>query len=86
MITIIRLQFFATAEKLSLFVTDRRSVTSSYHGSKISGSQQPFLTEAAICIFEQWKKSMGYRFVPECNHAQGNNTCYFSFIFSAIFA
>ena len=65
---------------------EKRSVTSGYHGSKISGSQQPFLTEAAICIFERWKKSMGYCFVPECNHAQENNKCYFPFIFSAIFA
>ena len=40
--------------------TERRSVTSRYHGSKISGSQQSFLTETAICIVERWKKSMGY--------------------------
>ena len=25
--------------------------------------------ETAICIFERWKKSMGYHFDPECNHA-----------------
>ena len=81
MITIMQLQFIATAEKLSLFIMEKRSVTSGYHGSKISASQQPFLTEAAICIFEQWKKSMGYRFVPECNHAQENDTCYFSSFF-----
>ena len=24
----------------------------------------------SICIVERWKKSMGYRFVPACNHAQ----------------
>ena len=41
------------------------------------GSQQPFLTEAAICIVERWKKSIGYRFVPECNHAQESQTCHF---------
>ena len=35
-------------------------------GSKIAGSQQPFLTETAICIAERWKKSMGYRFVSKC--------------------
>ena len=63
---------------------EKRSVTTGYHGSKISGSQQPFLTEAAICIFEQWKKSMGYRFVPECNHAQGNNTLFFLHFFCHI--
>ena len=39
-------------------------------GSKIAGSQQPFLTETAICIVERWKKSMGYRFVSKCNRAQ----------------
>ena len=35
---------------------ERRSVTSCYHGSNICGSQQPFLTETAICIVERWKK------------------------------
>ena len=29
-----------------------RSVTSRYHGSQISGSQQFFLTETAVCIIE----------------------------------
>ena len=48
----------------------RRPVTSDYHGSKISGSQQSFLTETVIFIVERWQKSMGSRFVPECNHAQ----------------
>ena len=60
-----------------------RSLTSRYHGRKISRSQQFFLTETAICIVERWKKSMGYRFVPECNHAQESHTCHF---FSAILA
>ena len=46
-----------------------------YHDSKISGSQQSFLTETAICIAEWWKKSMGYCFVPECNHVQESHTC-----------
>ena len=51
---------------LELYVTERRSVTSHYHGSKISGSQQLllFLTDRTICIVEQWMKSMGYGFVP----------------------
>ena len=35
-----------------------RSLTSRYHGRKISRSQQFFLTETAICIVERWKKSM----------------------------
>ena len=37
---------------------ERTSVTSRYHGSKISGSQH-FLTGTAICVVERWKKSMG---------------------------
>ena len=45
-------------------------MTPGYHGSKISGSEQSFLTETAICIVERWKKCMGYRFVPECDYAQ----------------
>ena len=45
-------------------------MTSRYHGSKISGSQQTFLTETVICIAERWKKSVGNRFLPECNHAE----------------
>ena len=51
---------------------------SGYHGSKLSGSQQSFLTETAICIVEQWKKStcMSHRFVPECNRAQESHKCY----------
>ena len=42
---------------------ERRSVTSGYHCSKISGSQHSFLTETAICIVEPWKKSIGYCFL-----------------------
>ena len=42
----------------------------SCYGSTISGSQQSFFTETATCIVERGKKSVGYRFVPECNHAQ----------------
>ena len=43
---------------------------SRYHDSKGSGSQQSFLRETAAFIVERWKKRMGYRFVPECNHVQ----------------
>ena len=50
------------------------SVMSHYHGSKISGSQQSFLTDTAICIVKPWKKSMGYCFVPECNNTQESHT------------
>ena len=50
-------------------------MTSGYHCSKISGLQQSFLTETAICFVERWKKSMGCRFVPECDHAQESQTC-----------
>ena len=35
---------------------------------------------------EWWKNSMGYRFVPECNHAQESHTCQFFRCFPAIFA
>ena len=60
---------------------------SRYHGSKISGTQQSFLTETAICIVERWKKGMGYHLVRECNHAQESYTCQiFRFYISAIFA
>ena len=60
----------------------RRIMTSCYHGSKISGSQQPFLIETAICTVERWKESMGYRFGTGCNHAQENHTCQFLLFFS----
>ena len=62
---------------------ERRSVTSCYHGRKISGSQQSFLIEAPIRFVERWKKSMGYRFGPECNHARKSHIC--QFFFPAIF-
>ena len=29
-----------------------------------------FLDRDSICFVQQWEKSMGYHFVPECNHAQ----------------
>ena len=52
------------------------------------GPQKSFLlTETAIYIVEQQKESMGYRFVPECNHTQESLTCQcFSFSLSAKFA
>ena len=40
---------------------ERENATSHYHGSKISGTQQSFLTEKAICTVEQWKKRLGHR-------------------------
>ena len=55
-------------------------MTSRYHGIKISGSQESFLTWTTICIVERWKKSVGYRFVPECNRtqeSQESHTCQF---------
>ena len=52
-------------------------MTSGFHSSTISGSQQSFLTETAICIVERWNKSVGYRFVPQCNLAQESHTCHF---------
>ena len=59
-----------------------RRVTSGYHGSKMSGSQQSLLREAAICIdCRTVEKSIctGYRFVPKCNYAEESHTCpYFS--------
>ena len=33
-------------------------MTSGYHGSKFSGSQQSFLTKMAICIVERWEKKV----------------------------
>ena len=52
------------------------SATAGYHGSNVSGTQQSFLTETAICTVKRWKKFTGYRLVPECNHA---HTCHFFF-------
>ena len=58
-------------------------VTSSYHGSKISESQHSFLRKTVICIVKRWRKSTGYRFVPECNHAPEIHTIcqFFRFFF-----
>ena len=60
------------------------NVTSCYHGSKISGSQQFCLRKTFICIVERLRKSMGYRFVPECNHAPEIHTCQFFVFFCYI--
>ena len=61
-------------------------MTSGYHGGTISGSYQSFLTQTAIYTVKRWKKSMGYCFVPECNHAQESHTCEFFLNFFPIFA
>ena len=61
-------------------------MTSSYHGIKISGSQNSFSTETAICIVKRSKKGMGYHFVPECKNAEEHHTCQFFPFFPAIFA
>ena len=34
-----------------------------------------FFFRDGYCIVKQWKKSTGYRFVPECNHAQEIHLC-----------
>ena len=49
-------------------------MTPRYRGSKISGCQQLFLTEKAICIVRRWKKIMGYLFAPECNHVEESHS------------
>lgn len=46
-----------------------------------SGSQQPFFVKMTICSVERWKNSMGYRFVPEWNHALKSHTCHSSSFF-----
>ena len=61
------------------WLIERRGVTSCDHGSKISRSQQSFLTEMAIGIVERWKKSMGSRLR---NHAQESHTSLFFRFFS----
>ena len=54
---------------------ERGRVTSRYQGNQLSGSQQSFLTETAIGIVERWKKTLGYRFAPDCNHAKNSHAC-----------
>ena len=46
-----------------------------------SGSQQPFFVKMTICSVERWKNSMGYRFVPEWNHALKSHTRHSSSFF-----
>ena len=55
---------------------ERRSVTSCYHGSKISGPQQSFLTKTAICRLSNggWKAWATISF-RECNHVRESHTC-----------
>ena len=67
---------------------ERGNVTSRNHSSKSYGStsKQSFLTETAICVVEQWKKSMGCCLVPECSHAQQSHACPCLWFLSAIFA
>lgn len=48
----------------------KHSKVSCYHGTKISWSQQSFLTESTFYIFERSKKSMGLRVVTVCKHTQ----------------
>lgn len=55
---------------LGSFFIERRSMTSR------------FSKETASCIVERWNEDMGYRFVPECNHAQESHTCHFFFFVS----
>ena len=64
-------------------------MTSCYHGSKISGSQQSFLTETscrtAICIVDRLKKSA--TFSSRVQSCTGKTyISIFSFFFFAIFA
>ena len=40
--------------KIILNQSARHSMTSGYCGGKISGTQQSFLTETAICVVERW--------------------------------
>jgi len=79
---------FTRQELTYMQVIGRRGVTSCYHSSKISESQQSLLTEMSICIVERWKKSMCYHFVPGCNHAQESPVNFFIFFvfFPPIFA
>ena len=55
----------STAKWLSYYRIERKSTMSCYHGSKISGSQQSFLTETVICIVARCKKNMDYCFVVQ---------------------
>ena len=55
-----------------------------WYSSKISGSQQSFLTETAFASSNDARKvwaTMGYCFVSECNQAQESQTCQFFHFF-----
>ena len=64
-----------------------RSVTSGYHGSKISGLHQSFLTETVICC-----RTMEAKYgLPSCSWVQSCTgksymSFFFSFFFSVVFA
>ena len=45
---------------------NKRSVTSGYHGGKISGSQQSFFDRDGHLDCRMKEESMGYWFLPEC--------------------
>ena len=65
------------------FIWRSGSATAGYHGSKISETQQSFLTEAAICTVKRWKKVTGYRLVLECNNYCAQVSHYLSIFFPA---
>ena len=55
-------------------------MTSRYHGSKNSGSEQPYLIETAFALKKNGSKITGYRFGPECSLAVESLTCQFFFL------
>ena len=68
--------------KMSTFINlERRNVTSRHHGSKITASQQSFLTETAIFIVGFLTETaifiVGCSLVPECSHAQESHVNFF---------
>lgn len=67
--------FLCNAKLVIAFVNTGR--VSRYTGTKISWSQQSFLTESTIYIFERSKKSMGLRFRFGCKHTQECHACQF---------
>ena len=50
---------------------NKRSVTSGYHGGKISGSQQSFFDRDGHLDCRTKEESMGYWFLPECKFMHG---------------
>lgn len=69
--------FLCNAKLVIAFVNIGR--VSRYPGTKISWSQQSFLTESTIYIFERSKKSMSLRIVPGWKHTQECHACQFFF-------